>query len=228
MMSASTWPGPTEGKLVDVANDQEGGLVRHRLHERLHQHDIDHRGFVDHQQVAIERIILAALEAAAFGIDLQQPVDGLGLEAGRFGHPLGGAARRCAQQDVSALCRKDAQNGFDDGGFPNPRAASHDQHLGHQCEPDRGDLAFGKGKTDMLLDPRQRLVWIDPGPRQRAICQPHQPLGDGALRSVQTGQKYAGRFTDTVGDHRAFLQLEIERGADELLWDFEQLLGQRY
>jgi hypothetical protein len=42
-------------------------------------------------------VILAALEAAALGIDLQQPVDGLGLEAGRFGHALGGAASRRAQ-----------------------------------------------------------------------------------------------------------------------------------
>ena len=50
-------------------------------------------------------------------------------------------------------------------------------HLGRQCEPDRGGLAFGKRKTDTPLDPRQGLIRIDPGPRQRAICQPHQPLG---------------------------------------------------
>jgi hypothetical protein len=43
-------------KLVDVANKQEGGLVRHGLHERLHQHDIDHGGLVDDQQVTIERV----------------------------------------------------------------------------------------------------------------------------------------------------------------------------
>ena len=95
-------------------------------------------------------------------------------------------------------------------------------------EPDRGDLAFGKGKTDMLLDPRQGLVRIDPGPRQRAVCQSRQPLGDGALRAMQAGQKYAGRFANPVGDHRALLQLEIERSADEFLRDLEQLLGQRY
>jgi hypothetical protein len=42
------------------------------------------------------RVIVAALEAAALGVDLQQPVDGLGLEAGRLGHTLGGAAGRSA------------------------------------------------------------------------------------------------------------------------------------
>ena len=39
---------------------------------------------------------VATLEAAALGIDLKQPVDSLGLEAGGLGHPLGGAAGRSA------------------------------------------------------------------------------------------------------------------------------------
>ena len=154
-------------------------------------------------------------------------MDGLGLEAGRLGHALGGAAGRRAEQNVGALRREDAQDGFDDGGLADARPAGHDQHLGHQREPDRGDLAFGKGKTDLLLDPRQGLVRIDPGPGQRAVGQPRQPLGDGALRPVQTGQKHAGRFADPVGDDRALLQLEIERGADQFLRHLEQLLGQR-
>ena len=93
---------------------------------------------------------------------------------------------------------------------------------------DRGDLAFGKGKTDTPLDPRQGLVRIDPGPRQLAICQPHQPLGDGALRAMQAGQKYTRCFANPVGDHRALMQLQIERSADELLRNLEQLFGKRY
>src|SRR4029077_10859562 len=36
------------------------------------------------------------------------------------------------------------------------------------------------------------------------------------------------RFTDRVGNHSALPQLEIERGADELLRDLEQLLGERH
>ena len=39
--------------------------VRHRLHERLHQHDIDHGGLVDNQQVTVERVVVATVEAAA-------------------------------------------------------------------------------------------------------------------------------------------------------------------
>ena len=88
---------PNRGKLVDVADDQKGGPIRRRLHQRLHQHDIDHGGLVDNQQVTIERVVVAALEAAALGIDLKQPVNGLGLEASRLGHAFGGAAGRGAQ-----------------------------------------------------------------------------------------------------------------------------------
>ena len=40
----------------------------------MHQHDIDHGGLVDHQEVAIERIVLAPLEPPALGIDFQKPV----------------------------------------------------------------------------------------------------------------------------------------------------------
>ena len=85
--------------------------------------------------------------------------------------------------------------------LPTPRSAGHDQDLGHQCKADRGDLAFGKGEADTGLDPRQGLVRVNPGPWQRAICQSHQPLGDGALRPIQTRQKHTGRFADPVGDH---------------------------
>ena len=67
-----------------------------------------------------------------------------------------------------------------------------------------------------------------PGPRQRAICQSHQPLGDAALRAVETSQKYTGRIADTIGDHRALLQLKFKRSADKLLWHLKQLLSKRY
>jgi hypothetical protein len=88
--------GTDRGKLVDIANDQKGGLVRHCPHERLHQHDIDHGGLVDNQQVTVERVVVATLEAAALRVDLQQTVDGLGLEASRLGHTFRSTAGRGA------------------------------------------------------------------------------------------------------------------------------------
>jgi hypothetical protein len=97
-------------QLIDVAHDQEGGLVRNCLHQRLHQHDVDHGGLVDHQQVAIERVVVAALEATTLGLNLQEPVDGFGIEAGRLGHALGGAAGRGTEQKARPLGRQNAQD----------------------------------------------------------------------------------------------------------------------
>ena len=85
-------------KLVDIADDQQRRVVWRRFHERLHQHDIDHRGLVDDEQIAIERIVGVAFETAALGIDLQESVDRLGFDARRFGHALGRAAGRGAKQ----------------------------------------------------------------------------------------------------------------------------------
>ena len=49
----------------------------------------------------------------------------------------------------------------------------------------------------------------------RTVRKVHQALGDGAYRAKQAGEKYAGRFANAVGDHRALLQLEVESSADQ-------------
>lgn len=82
--------------MVYIANDQQSSRAGYRLYERLHQHDVDHGGFVDNKQVALEWIVVAALEPSRLGIDFKQPVNGFGFEAGRLGHALGGAAGWCA------------------------------------------------------------------------------------------------------------------------------------
>jgi hypothetical protein len=42
---------------------------------------------------------------------------------------------------------------------------------------------------------------------------------------MQTRQKYAGRFANSVGDHRTLVELQIESSADELLRHLQQLLS---
>jgi len=133
--------------------DQQRSAVRHRLQQRLHQHDVDHRGLVDNQQVAVERVVVAPLEAATFRIDLQQPVDGLGFKAGCFAHALGGAAGRRAEQEPYPLGGQYAQNSFDDSGLADTGTAGNHQHLGHQGKLDGGSLAFRKGEPDTCFDP---------------------------------------------------------------------------
>jgi hypothetical protein len=67
MMSASTCPGPDRGQLVDIADDQQRRVVRNRFHERLHQQDVDHRGLVDDEQIAIEGISALRLKPPLLG-----------------------------------------------------------------------------------------------------------------------------------------------------------------
>ena len=49
------------------------------------------RGLVDHEQIAIEAIVGVACEPAAPGIDLQEPVDRLGLDALNRSGLIGGS-----------------------------------------------------------------------------------------------------------------------------------------
>src|ERR1700740_2857825 len=80
------------GKLVDIANDQQSSSAGHRLYERLHQHDGAHGGLVDNKRVALEWIVVAALESARLGVDFKQPVNGFGLKFRRLAHLIGGPA----------------------------------------------------------------------------------------------------------------------------------------
>ena len=155
-------------------------------------------------------------------------MDGLGLEAGRFGHALGGPAGRGAQQQADALGGEDAQDRVDDGRLADARAAGDDEHLRQQGQPDRGDLAFGQRQAGLLLDPRQRLLRVDVGPGQRAVGQAPYPLGDDLLGPVEAGEEDAGGLADRVGDDRSLGQFEIERRLDQLRGDLEQLDGKRH
>jgi hypothetical protein len=64
--------------------------------------------------------------------------------------------------------RKYAPDRPDDGDFTD--TGSTDRHLGRQRESDCRDLAFGNGKTDVLLNQRHSLVRIN-----RTVC-PLRPL----------------------------------------------------
>ena len=81
-----------------MSDDQQRRVIGDGPQQCLHQQDIDHRGFVDDQQVALEWVVATAFETSALRIDLQQSVNGLGSEPGGFRHPFGGATSRCAEQ----------------------------------------------------------------------------------------------------------------------------------
>src|SRR5215471_18446731 len=45
---------------------------------------------------------------------------------------------------------------------------------------------------------------------------------------MQTRQKYAGRFADSVGDYRSLSLFEIKRDVDKIYRDLKQFFGKRY
>jgi hypothetical protein len=46
---------------IDIADDQKRRVVWRRFHERLHQQDVDNRGLVDDEQIALEGIVGAGV-----------------------------------------------------------------------------------------------------------------------------------------------------------------------
>jgi hypothetical protein len=63
-----------------------------------HERHIDHRHFVGDQKVSFQGTAFVARKSARDGLDFQQAVDCLGLDAGRLREPLGGSTRESAQK----------------------------------------------------------------------------------------------------------------------------------
>ena len=166
------------------------------------------------------------LNSAGLGINFEQAVDGVGPRSVVFAHPLGGPPGRRAQQQPHAFGGEDAQDRIDDGGLADTRSAGDNQDLGKQGEPHRRLLAVGELQSGALLDPGQRLVRVDPRPRQGPVGQGEQALRDGALGPVQAGEEDAIGFADPVRYCRFVLQLEVKRRADQLRRDLKQALRQ--
>ena len=195
MTSASTWAGPNRGKLVDVADDQGCGAVRHRLHERLHQHDIDdwrsRRQRTGHSRAGRRR---RCSKPPPLGSDLEQlggrawaskPVASVSA--------LGGAARsgRTAE-GLARFADEDAQKWHSTTVVvPTPGPTGHDQDTSDvKREPDRGDLALGEGKARHA--PSDPTAGPDAGSIEGQGSVPFasrvSSLGHGALRAMQACQ----------------------------------------
>ena len=140
-------------KLVDVSHDQQRGVCWHGLQQRLHQHDVNHGRLVNDQEAAVERVLLIALEPSASRVNLQQTMNGLGLEPCCLRHSLGGAPGRRTEQHAHALRCENAQDGIHDGRLAHPWPPGDDQHLGGQGQPNGGNLALGERQAGLLFNP---------------------------------------------------------------------------
>ena len=88
----------------------------------MHQRHVDHRDLVHDQEIALERVLLVALEAALGGIGLEQAVQGLGLQPGGLAQPLGRPAGGGRQRDGGGLGLEDLEDGVDQRRLADARA----------------------------------------------------------------------------------------------------------
>jgi hypothetical protein len=72
-----------------------------------------HRGFVDDQQIAIERCVLVATKVTVPRIGFEQAMGRLRIEPGALGQAFGGAAGRRTKRDRHGLREKDLEDRVD-------------------------------------------------------------------------------------------------------------------
>ena len=122
-------------------------MARHGFHERMHERHVDHGGFVDHEKIGIERVVLILPKSPRLRIDLQKPMDGFGLLPGRLAHALRGASRGRAEQHVHLLRLQNAQDRVHNRRLADTWTARDDENLGLKCQLDRLLLAVGEEES---------------------------------------------------------------------------------
>ncbi|MGD0899512.1 MAG: hypothetical protein ABR915_16895 [Thermoguttaceae bacterium] len=186
------------------------------------QDDIDHRNFVQHEQLALQRVLLVPLEFARCRIKLQEPVDGLGRPLGRFRQPLGRPAGGRSQDAFESLGGEDFQDATDQGGLPDARPACDDQHLLLARLPNRLLLPGCQIDPQLPLDPGDGLFHVDLGERVRSGGDdPVNGLGEAHFGPMKSRQVEPGLAFDVFSDDRFFGHRRPHRLFDDQLVDLE-------
>src|SRR6266700_2262053 len=210
IMSASTWPGPTEGNWSTSPTTSRAAVFGTALSSACISStstmDVSStmsrsqsRGFSPSRR---NPPVLGSTSSSRWMVLASKPVASFMRLAAR---PVGAHSK-----SLAPLAERMRRMALTRVVLPTPRPAGDHQHLGRQCQRHGRPLASGEYQTRPLLDPGDRLVRINPGPWQRAGPQLQQPLGDAPLRPVQAGQENAGLIADRIGNHRAVSQFEVK------------------
>ncbi len=193
-MSASTWPGPTEGSWSmspTISSAARSGTASSSA-------CISRTSTIEVSSTTSRSqssgLSAAALEAAGLGIDLEQPVDGLGLEAGGLGHALGGAAGRRAEQQVRRPWpRGSAGSQLTMVVLPTPGPPVMTRTFDSSASRIAVDLARRQASRPVFCSTHgSALSGSIAGPGQLAAGQAQQALGNDLLGPVEPGR---GRCT---------------------------------
>ena len=85
---------PHRRQLIDVADENQMAVRIDGAQKMVHQREIDHRSFIDDDEIRLQRIVFASVKAAFARIVFEQPVDRHRFFAGALGHAFGGAPGR--------------------------------------------------------------------------------------------------------------------------------------
>ena len=135
---------------------------------------------------------------------------------------------RRAQQDIDALGGQDAQDRVDDRRLADARSAGDDGDLRGERRAYRIGLAGRQGETGLPFHPGQGLARVDVGPWEFAGRDSQKTPGDRAFGPVQAAEEYAGDLHHRVGNHRAFGQLQVQRGVDQLAGNLQEFGRERF
>jgi len=155
-------------ELIHVAHQDHARLAGNRLEVVVPQGDIDHRGLVEHEQVAFQGPVAVALELAGERVELEQTVDGLGLAPGHLGQALGRPARGRGQHALQVLGLEDLEDAPHERGLADAGPAGDDQQLVPAGLAHGLLLAFGEAQPQAFFDPGHGLFEVDLGQRMVA------------------------------------------------------------
>ena len=147
-------------QLVHVAYKQEAHVSRDGLQQGVHQYDVNHRAFVDDECVALQRVLVVALVALG-RVELQQPVNGLGLHASGFGHALGGSAGGCGKEDVHSHLFESGDDAVLGGCLASSRTARKHHNLVVNGGVDGLGLKVIIGDAGLLADSRNVGLFLE-------------------------------------------------------------------
>ena len=214
------------GQLIRITDQDKGPVGRKGTTQSRHKRDIDHRKFVDHHEIRIERVLLSALESAGRQY-LEHPVDGLGRTSRRFTHPLGRASGRRAEEEPHPLGRENLQQAVEQGGLAHTRTSGDHDYARAKHLTQRVHLARRKRLAGFLLHPAERFFEFDVRILRRLGGQSSHRLGNRLLRRAQGRQENHGVAGDFLDGQMPVRHLPVEGTNHDAFINAKQLPGRR-
>ena len=212
-------------ELVDVAHEQEVSRAGDGAQERGRELGVQHRGFVDDDEVRRERVLGVRSKSTSRWIELQQPMNRRGLHARGLRHALRCAAGGCAEGHADALGAKDVTQRLEDGCLTRAGAASEDGDLVLQGHEHAGRLRRREGEAGAGLGPFDGLIGDDGWQARRRGEEALDGGGDGLLGILLWAELDEADAARGEHANRLFFHQLAEAIMDNRLVDLEELGG---